>query len=360
MDAHEEKLPWFQFYPADFQREAEHLSLAAVGGWMKILCRMHFAAARGEWRGTVLQLARCLNSSPEQAQHVLDEIRDPNNPSGRPVADFEALSGGTFLLRSRRMVRDEHRRVVNRENGKRGGNPKLMRSDNPPVNRPLNPRVKAISQSQSQRTGEVSPDPSSRPAASQPSADDGTNIFGVDVSENADGQRHDTAPPPDRDTRSAGSATRAEGSTPKLRRPRSETASPHHQAFIDWWCRKAYPSRMGGVEYEFGAEATRNGAAVKKLLRAVNDDLERAKAIAMAYLTADDSFIARRGRPLFGLTDQLTTWVQIAKGVQVIQQVRNNGQRNAASAGPAQQSRRPAPTLNGGPPAGPGPHAKAG
>jgi hypothetical protein len=295
-----DKLPYLQLYVADLMRDCDHLSLAAFGGWMKILCRMHTAQNRGIVRFTRIQLARLLGTTADQAGDVLAELLCPNNPTGSPVADHEELPGGVIELRSRRMVRDEHRRRINRRNGVRGGNPKLLgkteskrvsvnRLPNPPVNPPVNPK----SQSQSQIPGEVSPDPSSGVPPASP-AREKPNPPAVDVS----------VPPSE-----TPAAARRKG-----HRKLTDEQAKTRKAFIDWWTLVAWPEHAGGgEEYPFGAEGARNGQAASKLLAAVKYDLEQAKRVALAFLTANDAFIANKRRPLFMLGTQLTTWMAYAK-----------------------------------------------
>lgn len=162
------KLPFLQLYVLDYQRDTRHLSPAARGAWVDILCAMHASVTRGVVIFDKVKLARLIGATVDQAVAILDELRDPQNMTGAAVANVRELENGHVELTSRRMVRDEHRRQTNRVNGCRGGNPtlvasRLTESDNRTVNRQANPRVNPPvnpkSQSQS-HTGEVSPDPS--------------------------------------------------------------------------------------------------------------------------------------------------------------------------------------------------------
>lgn len=95
------------------------------------------------------------------------------------------------------------------------------------------------------------------------------------------------------------------------RRPRklSDPQEAVRKEFISWFCVKAYPSAMQGVEYPF--DGANDGKAVMKLLGHpwIAFDIERAKLVALAYLRADDVFIARQNRPLSLMSHQLQTWV---------------------------------------------------
>lgn len=130
------KLPSFQFYPGDWMKDPalRAVSLAARGLWMDTLCLMFESARRGYLQHatgkpvTHEQLARMTGCSAEEASRLLQELED----SGV----FSRTEHGVIF--SKRMVRDELRRQTNRENGSKGGNPRLVPhdlSDNPPVNR---------------------------------------------------------------------------------------------------------------------------------------------------------------------------------------------------------------------------------
>lgn len=335
---HDNKLPYLQLYVSDLIRDCEHLPLDVFGAWMKILCRMHTANPRGIVRLTLDQLSRLVGTSPDKAGVILKELKNPDNPTGSPVLDFRNVSENVFELRSRRMLRDEEKRIQDRKNGALGGNPKLLakseskratqnRRDNPGGGEPL----KAKSQSQSHISREVSLEPSSRvPPATR-----------ADQSE----------PQPEVDLSVAPSDT-PQASPRKGARKLSDAELATRKAFIDWWTLDAWPRHVsGGEEYPFGAEASRNGAAVTKLLTAVKHDLAQAKQVALSFLTADDAFISKQRRPLFVLGQQLTTWISAARSTRAIQNQRGNAngyQRikpTAAERGEYREPQREIPTL---------------
>lgn len=318
----EGKLPWFALVVADYLRDTQHLSLETQGAWMRILCCMHTSQTRGRVVFDKRKLARFLGTTDDRVVSIIAELRDEANPTGSPTCDFEEMDGGSFTMISRRMVRDEYIRQVNRKNGLKGGNKALVRtglnenrltdsvkrigsgSDNPPVKAPLKGGVKAREQSQSQRkenTGEVSPDPSPDDAArsSAPAQENPVRTFASAVEQHA----------PDITVAPSKAST-----PPKRARVLSDEQNRVREAFTDWWTLEAWPKHEGrGQEYPFSAESARNGQAVMKLLTAVQWNLEEAKRVAMAYLLADDAFIAKQRRPLYGLTNQITTWISAAR-----------------------------------------------
>jgi len=116
------KLPAFQFYPGDWQKEPtiKACSIAARGLWWEIICLLFESEQRGFLlisgdHNFIQKLARLTGTSVKQCSRLLNELetnkvfsRDDNN-----------------IIYCRRMVRDEHKRKLCVEAGKRGGNPAL-------------------------------------------------------------------------------------------------------------------------------------------------------------------------------------------------------------------------------------------
>lgn len=117
------KRPAFQFYPADWRKDAalQSCSLPARGLWHEMLCLMHECEPYGHMavNGKPMkpaQIARLVGITEKEYQKLLQELMDSGVPS---IAE----DGSIF---SRRMVRDEHIRNVRAEAGKKGGNPNLV------------------------------------------------------------------------------------------------------------------------------------------------------------------------------------------------------------------------------------------
>ena len=146
------KRPSFQFYPADWRKDAalQSCSLSARGLWHEMMCLMHECEPYGHLsvNGKPMrpaQVARLVGVAEKEYQKLLAELEDAGVPS---VAD----DGSIY---SRRMVRDEHIRNVRAEAGKKGGNPNLVGK-----------KVKQKDNQTSKQTGKQSLTPSSSSSSS--------------------------------------------------------------------------------------------------------------------------------------------------------------------------------------------------
>lgn len=128
------KLPYMQFYPSDWLRDPalRAVSPAAKGVWIDLLCLMWQAPERGVLRlvsdsnPNARQIANMLGLKPNVVQKLIAELEESGVLSR---TDDGAIC-------SRRMVRDEELRREAKQNGAKGGNPKLLQGDNPPLNPP--------------------------------------------------------------------------------------------------------------------------------------------------------------------------------------------------------------------------------
>lgn len=119
------KLPSFQFYPGDWRKDpsVQSLSFHERGVWFELLCFMH----ESERRGVLLlngtkpddeRIARLLGLDVKQTRLLLELfVREG-------VADLDPHTGA---LRNRRMVRDEKRRRVLSEAGRKGAARKALK-----------------------------------------------------------------------------------------------------------------------------------------------------------------------------------------------------------------------------------------
>ena len=114
-------LPYFPFYVGDWLKDTRHLSLAARGAWIDILCAMHNSQNRGVATFSKVQMARYIGASSDQGDSVLAELTDPQNPTGKPICDVENMPDGGIRLTSRRMTADERKRQLCSDAGKLGG-----------------------------------------------------------------------------------------------------------------------------------------------------------------------------------------------------------------------------------------------
>ena len=167
----ERRNPWGKWYWGDWRKDVplRMCSFAARGLWADVLSLMADAAHFGALlvKGlppTDRQLASLLGGTDKDIRRLMSELgeagvysrvgdADPASPTCVPDDVMKLLPAelrpGTII--SRRMVRDKAKAAAHRENGGKGGNPKLKRENNqddnhadkPPVNQGVNPSVKA-------------------------------------------------------------------------------------------------------------------------------------------------------------------------------------------------------------------------
>jgi hypothetical protein len=113
-------------------------SLAAQGLWMRMLCVMAEADPIGYFlidgaQPSNVDLAKLVGSTEDEVTKLVDELGMRNVYSRNRAG----------IIYSRRMVRDQKKKKIARENGKTGGNPKLrkQREISPPDNQTLKPEV---------------------------------------------------------------------------------------------------------------------------------------------------------------------------------------------------------------------------
>jgi hypothetical protein len=117
------KRPAFQFYPADWRKDAalQSCSIGARGLWHELLCVMHECAPYGHL---------CINGSPVKEREAARLCGVTLNEYAKLLVELwgagvpSVTTGG--IMFSRRMVKDEHIRTVRAEAGKQGGNPNLL------------------------------------------------------------------------------------------------------------------------------------------------------------------------------------------------------------------------------------------
>ncbi|MES2187293.1 MAG: hypothetical protein V4505_22275 [Pseudomonadota bacterium] len=111
------KRPAFQFYPADWRKDAalQSCSVAAQGLWINALCVAHECAPYGHLT---------VNGQPMNPAQIGRLAGVTADEAGRLIAELEAAgvvsraADGTLF--SRRMVRDEEARAVRAANGPKG------------------------------------------------------------------------------------------------------------------------------------------------------------------------------------------------------------------------------------------------
>lgn len=115
-------LPYFQFYPADWIQDTQVLSLEAQGAWIKILCALHTASERGRKTSDTRQWKQFLGyPDDDRALDLLIELdgvaniyaSDPDGNCSNLVNSVE------ITIESRRMLRDEAKRIQELERKRR-------------------------------------------------------------------------------------------------------------------------------------------------------------------------------------------------------------------------------------------------
>lgn len=136
------KDPWSQWYWSDWKAcpEVRACSLTARGLWLEMLAIMAEAEPYGHLlingnKVTPQQLANQAGGgvTAKQVTALLKELGD---------AGVYSTTDDGHIIYSRRMVRDKAKREADRENGRKGGNPRLNGGVNPPSNPSPNGRVK--------------------------------------------------------------------------------------------------------------------------------------------------------------------------------------------------------------------------
>lgn len=94
------KLPYMQFYPADWIRDTRALSISAKGAWIEIICAMWNSSVRGEISLSIAALSRAIGATDKATVKALREIEE------HQVCDVEWLENDRVTLRSRRIIRE--------------------------------------------------------------------------------------------------------------------------------------------------------------------------------------------------------------------------------------------------------------
>lgn len=129
------KLPYIQFYPADWLQDTMPLSLAAKGAWINILCAQWRSQSRGALTLPLTGWARQIGASVEQTKAAIFELVDmhicdcPSHENVSLVTDHNEK----ITLVNRRMVREEKSRESNACRQQRFRNKKVTQPDNASV-----------------------------------------------------------------------------------------------------------------------------------------------------------------------------------------------------------------------------------
>jgi hypothetical protein len=112
---------WFKFFPSDWRGDEglQMCSLAARGLWTELLCVAHKEHGYVLINGRVPkveEVAKLVRSTADEVANLMQEL-----------ILYGVCESQDGVIHSRRMVRDAKVRKANKRNGKRGGNPTLLR-----------------------------------------------------------------------------------------------------------------------------------------------------------------------------------------------------------------------------------------
>ncbi len=107
------KIPAFQFYTGDWLKDTGILSVAAAGAWIRLLVAMWDAAPRGKLKLSMDAYARLLGTSDQQARALIAELTSVR------ICENLTEPNGDITLSSRRMVREDKERELNRLRAKK-------------------------------------------------------------------------------------------------------------------------------------------------------------------------------------------------------------------------------------------------
>lgn len=110
---------WFKFYFKEWSDDVKPLSLSARGLLIELI--IHLRKVDGVMPIDIRLIVRLSGGLTEEINSALQEYRE------HCIFDFEFIDGVEYLT-SRKIVKELAISLVNSENGKKGGNPKLKKS----------------------------------------------------------------------------------------------------------------------------------------------------------------------------------------------------------------------------------------
>ena len=116
------KLPFMQFYPADWLQDVQVLTLEAQGAWIKLLCAMWVAPERGKIIWGYREFETFWGRSKDATELLIDDLSAVADVSLRDSDDNIAENHDNAVeitIISRRMVREEIKRKQGLEADKR-------------------------------------------------------------------------------------------------------------------------------------------------------------------------------------------------------------------------------------------------
>lgn len=102
------KLPYMQFFPADWLRDTRCLSPVARGVWIDLICFLHDCEPRGSATLTLRAWASKLVVTQEVFLEAVKELVEMG------VCNSVTVGHGSVTIESRRILREEKRRISDR------------------------------------------------------------------------------------------------------------------------------------------------------------------------------------------------------------------------------------------------------
>jgi uncharacterized protein YdaU (DUF1376 family) len=95
------EMPFMKFFPSDYLRDTDILSLSSQGAWMRMICAAWHPTRKGILSFPLPTIARLIHTDEPDARRILAEIEDCG------VADFLwSADAQTVTITCRRIVRD--------------------------------------------------------------------------------------------------------------------------------------------------------------------------------------------------------------------------------------------------------------
>lgn len=135
------KLPFMQFYPADWLLDTRRLSLEAKGAWIELIVALWNSRNRGLLDTNLKETSTLFGTRTDKTRRILDEL------SHQKICEIEKLENGDLRIISRRMLREEKgrqataERVRNHREKEASCNDLSNGSVTPACNAPVTPHI---------------------------------------------------------------------------------------------------------------------------------------------------------------------------------------------------------------------------
>jgi hypothetical protein len=114
------KQPYIQFYLGDYIKDTRVLPLNVKGGWVDLILAMWDNEPKGELTGTIEDFARIMNCSVEEANLVIQTLKQKN------IFGYRDAQDGQMQIISRKQKKMLKISESRKNTGKLGGNPILL------------------------------------------------------------------------------------------------------------------------------------------------------------------------------------------------------------------------------------------